>query len=139
MTKPIPDLSKMDKSFFDMIGLKFTKLGDGQSQCKLEVNDKLFNPQKVLHGGVVYSMADTGMGAAMYSVMEKDDLCATIELKISYFKAVRSGELVCDTKIINQGKNVTFLESEIKNGDELVAKANGTFSVFVPGSDSKED
>ncbi len=134
MTKPVPDSPATEKTFFEMIGLEFTKLGDGQSQCKLEVSDKLFNPQKVLHGGVVYAMADTGMGGAMYSVMEKDELCATIELKISYFRAVRSGTLVCDTKIINRGKSVAFLESEIKNGDDLVAKANGTFSVFVPAA-----
>jgi acyl-CoA thioesterase len=122
-------------SFFEMIGLKITYMGDGRSQCKLEVSEKLFNPQKVLHGGIIYSMADTGLGAAVYSIKGKDEFCATIELKISYFKAVRSGTLVCDTKVVNKGKSVAFLESEIKNGDDVVAKANGTFSLFVPGPD----
>jgi acyl-CoA thioesterase len=75
-------------------------------------------------------MADTGMGGAVYSVMEKDELCATIEIKIVYFKAVKEGSLVCDTRIISRGKRIAALESEITNEGRLVAKANGTFSMF---------
>jgi acyl-CoA thioesterase len=48
--------------FGDLIGLKITQLSRGYCQCILEVNEKLLNPHGVLHGGVVYSMVDTGMG-----------------------------------------------------------------------------
>lgn len=118
--------------FCDLIGLKFTECGDGTSQCRLETRERLFNPHNVLHGGVLYSMADTGMGAALYSVMDEGELCATIEIKVMYFKAVKGGKLVCDTKILNQGKKVAFMESEIMNDGTLVAKASGTFAVFRP-------
>jgi acyl-CoA thioesterase len=94
------------------------------------VEQRLLNPHGAVHGGVLYSMADTGMGGAMYTVMEKEELCATIEIKITYFKAVRSGTLVCDTRIISRGRRVAALESEITSDGRLVAKASGTFSVF---------
>jgi len=84
----------------------------------------------VVHGGVLYSMADTGMGGALYSLLEKDELCATVEIKISYFKHVREGTVICDTKVIHKGKTIGVLESEILNNETLVAKANGTFSIF---------
>ena len=88
------------------------------------------NPHKVLHGGVLYAMADTGMGGALYSLLKEDELCATIEIKISYFRYVKVGKVICDTKIIHKGKRFGILESEIKNNEQLVAKANGTFSIF---------
>jgi len=88
------------------------------------------NPHKVVHGGVLYSMADTGMGGAVYTVMEKDQLCATIEIKITYFKAVKEGSLICDTRIVSRGKRVAALESEITCDGRLVAKASGTYSIF---------
>jgi len=75
-------------------------------------------------------MADTGMGGALYSCLEEDELGATVELKINYFAAVTSGLLTCDTKIINKGKKIAVLESEIKNEERLIAKAMGTFSIF---------
>jgi len=130
MGKEIPaDMSGFNP-FGDLIGLQFLKCEGGQSRCTLEVEQRLLNPHGAVHGGVLYSMADTGMGGAMYTVMERDELCATIEIKITYFKAVRSGTLVCDTRIISRGRRVAALESEITSDGRLVAKASGTFSVF---------
>jgi acyl-CoA thioesterase len=130
MSKEIPvDMSGFNP-FGDLIGLQFVKREGGQSRCTLEVEQRLLNPHGVVHGGVLYSMADTGMGGAVYTVMEKEELCATIEIKIVYFKAVREGTLVCDTRIISRGKRIAALESEITSGGRLVAKAYGTYSIF---------
>ncbi|HWR69897.1 MAG TPA: PaaI family thioesterase [Dehalococcoidia bacterium] len=130
MAKEVPADTTGFNPFGDLIGLQFVKCEGGQSRCTLEVEQRLLNPHGAVHGGVLYSMADTGMGGAMYTVMEKEELCATIEIKITYFKAVRSGTLVCDTRIISRGRRVAALESEITSDGRLVAKASGTFSVF---------
>ncbi|MBA7596763.1 hypothetical protein ES703_03750 [subsurface metagenome] len=125
--------------FGDLIGLKFTKFGNGDSQCVLDVEEKLMNPHKTLHGGVLYSMADTGMGGALYSLLEKDELCATVEIKITYFKPVREGNLICDTTVIHKGKSLGILESNILNNGTLVSKAYGTFSIFKVRKSSIKD
>ena len=116
--------------FADLIGLEFSMYEKAHSQCVLKVDKKLMNPHNVLHGGVMYSMADTGMGAALYSLLEEDELCATVEIKISYFKPVRHGILTCDTRVIHKGKRISVLESEIMNNGDLVGKAIGTYSIF---------
>jgi acyl-CoA thioesterase len=116
--------------FGDLIGLEFTACEAGRSRCILQVAPRLLNPHGVVHGGVTYSMADTGMGAAVYSVMEGDELCATVEMKITYLRPARSGTLVCETWIITRGKRIAALESEISSDGQLVAKASGTYSIF---------
>ncbi len=131
MSKNSPLNMKGFHPFGDLIGLKFTKLEKGYSQCTLEVVDKLLNPHKVVHGGVLYSMADTGMGAAAYTNLDKNEICATIEIKINYFKAVKGGSLTCNTRVIHQGKKVVTLDSEILNDGQIIAKALGTYSIFV--------
>ena len=70
--------------FAELIGFQFTKASKGYSQCALNVTERLFNPHGVLHGGVLYAMADTGMGGALYPLLDKSELCATIEVKINY-------------------------------------------------------
>ena len=133
MPKNFPLNLKGFHPFGDLIGLKFTKVETGYSQCILEVVDKLLNPHKVVHGGVLYSMADTGMGAAAYTTLDKKtELCATIEIKINYFKATRAGVLTCNTKVIHQGKKIVTMESEILNDGQIIAKAIGTYSIFKP-------
>jgi len=130
MAKEVPADFSGFHPFGDLIGLQFVKREGGQSQCVLKVDQRLLNPHKVVHGGVLYSMADTGMGGAVYTVMEKDELCATIEIKITYFKAIKEGSLICDTRIVSRGRRVAALESEITCDGRLVAKASGTYSIF---------
>ena len=117
-------------AFGALIGLRFTAKANGFSQCVLTVSEKLFNPNGVLHGGVVYSMADTGMGGALHSRLASDETCATIEINIVYLKAVTAGELTCETRVIRKGRNIGVLESDVENEGQLVAKALGTFSIL---------
>ncbi|GAG09908.1 unnamed protein product, partial [marine sediment metagenome] len=126
MPKKFPLESAKFNPFGELIGLNFSECSKGYSRCSLEVAEKLLNPHKVLHGGVVYSLADTGMGAALYSELAEDELCATVEIKIAYFAAVTSGTLTCETKVIHRSKRIAALESEIRNDGRLTAKAMGT-------------
>jgi acyl-CoA thioesterase len=122
--------SEEAQTFGGLIGIKFLTMDKGHSILELEVRDDLKNPHGVLHGGVIYTLADTGMGAALYPSLGLDELCATVEIKIVYFRPVASGTLTCETKIIKKGNTLAFLESEVKKGNRLIAKAMGTYSIF---------
>lgn len=121
--------------FGELIGLIVSKLEKGYSECVLEVKEKLLNPHKVVHGGVISTMAGTGMGGALYPYLDEDELCAAIEIKTVYFIAVASGVLTCRTKLIHKGKRIATLESEIEHDGRLVAKAIGTYSIFKAKGD----
>ena len=129
MPKKFPLKSSSFNPFGELVGLNFSECKGGQSRCVIEVTEKLMNPYHVVHGGVIYAMADTGMGAALYSILGEDETCITVEIKIAYFKGVRSGALICETKVLNKGKKIATLESEIKHSEHLIAKAMGTFYI----------
>jgi len=118
--------------YAERIGLVFEEQRAGHSRCVLNVAEDHLNPHGVMHGAVIYSLADTGMGAALYPTLEPGEICATIEIKINYFKPVVSGVLACVTELVNRGKTVANLESTVHCGDVLVAKANGNYSIFRP-------
>jgi len=122
-----------------LVGFDVTERGEGFSRCELEVEEKHLNPHRVVHGGVVYTLADTGMGAAVYSVLEPHESCATIELKVVYIAPVRAGRLVCESRVVHRGRRVIVLESEVRNGERLAAKALGTFAVFEDSSNGGGD
>lgn len=131
------DLTEQPKGFNpfgELLGLVFTGYGEGKSRCEVQVREELFNPHGVLHGGVLYSMADTGMGGALYSLLAEGELCATVEIKIAYLTSVSSGTLVCETRVLERRSRLALLESEIINrgpqGERLVAKALGTFYIY---------
>jgi acyl-CoA thioesterase len=115
---------------------------EGRARFRLDVVPELLNPHGVLHGGAVYTMIDYSMGAATMDALPPGEICATIEIKVSYFAAVRAGVLTCETSIIKQGANVVFLASEVTgDGGALVAAATGSFAVLRArgGSGSADD
>ena len=116
--------------YADLLGLEIQSSNDGKSTCLVTFKKTLLNPNNVLHGGVIYSLADTGMGAAISSVLNEGEKCATIEIKIMYIKPAGYFDLICDTEVIKKGRRVALLESEVYSNDELIAKASGSFAFF---------
>ena len=110
--------------------MRIDEAKSGHSKCTLTVADYHRNSNGVVHGGVLFTLADTGMGAALYPTLDVIEICATIEIKINYFKPVASGDIVCTSEIINRGKMVANLEACVYADEVLVAKANGSFFIF---------
>lgn len=55
--------------FADLIGLSTTEQRAGDSRCSLAVEEKHLNPHRVVHGAVIYALADTGMGGPLYPTL----------------------------------------------------------------------
>jgi acyl-CoA thioesterase len=122
----------MDHPFAELIDLRTEEQGNGHSRLSLAVAPAHLNPHRVVHGAVLYALADTGMGAALYPSLAAGEICATIEIKINYFKPVSAGTLSCLTQVVNRGRTVANLESRLFLGDTLVAMANGNYAIFKP-------
>jgi acyl-CoA thioesterase len=118
--------------FAELIGLKVDEQRPGFSRLSLQVTEDHLNPHHVVHGAVVYALADTGMGAALYPTLQEGQICATIEVKINYFKPVASGQLVCVTEVLNRGKTVANLDARVYAEGRLIASANGNYAIFKP-------
>ena len=119
-----------EHAFGELLGLEFKRVEEGLSVCALQIRPELLNPYRVLHGGVLFSMADTGMGAALYSRMVEAESCATIEIKMNFLRPVSEGVITCESRVVQKGKRVAVLESDLSCEGRVVAKALGTFSIF---------
>jgi acyl-CoA thioesterase len=118
-------------AFVKLLGLSIEKLENGFCQSRLQIREEFLNKRKIVHGGVIYSMADISMGVAVYSTLKKEEETATIEIKINYLKPANKKVLVCDARVIQRGKQIAVIEAEVKSDDDqVIAKAIGTFSII---------
>jgi acyl-CoA thioesterase len=125
----------MINPFGELIGWRLLAREQGSSLYELDVAPQHLNPNGVLHGGVIFALADNGMGAALTSLLDEHEQCASITVNITFLKAVTAGTLVCATHTVQKGRSVAFLESVIRSGDRVVARAQGTFSIHRARSD----
>lgn len=122
----------MHHPFADLINLKVEEQHAGRSVVTLELAPEHMNPHGVVHGAVVFALADTGMGSALYPTLAQGQICATIDIAISYFRPARTGRLVCSTELVNRGRTVAHLSSRVLVGEQLVASATGNYAIFAP-------
>lgn len=117
----------------DMLGIVSEGAEAGRARFRVTVDPGMFNPNGVLHGGVIYVMVDSSMGAAVMGGLEAGLMCTTIELKVSYLQAVREGELVAETQVVKQGRNIAFTESKVRDDKgRIVATASGSMFILRP-------
>jgi acyl-CoA thioesterase len=114
----------------ELLGIRPERFDEGAATFGLTVRDDHLNPYGVVHGGVVYSLVDTAMGAALHTRLAQGERCATIEIKINYLAPVAEGELRAEAHLVERTKRIGVLEARVRGGGEqLVAVAMGTFYI----------
>jgi len=120
--------------YAELVGftLRLGPRGSGSCSAALDVRPELLNPNGVVHGGALFSMADTAMGAALHTTLAPGEYCATVEIKIHFLQPVSKGKLRCRTRVVQRGRRLAVLESHLSIGRLQVAQALGTFAIFAP-------
>lgn len=114
------------------LGIEVISDKDNKSHLKLNIKPHHLNRHDVLAGGLLYSIADVGMGLALYPTLADGQICATVEIKMSYFNSANEGKIDCYTKTIKRGKRLAFFESEVYHKKTLLAKASGSYIILTP-------
>lgn len=126
----IPDGEFPLRTFLD-----FT-IGDGSdgvpgtAVAMLDVDDRHLNPNGVVHGAVVFTLADTAMGRATMSILDDGLICATNEISVRYLRPTTEGRLVATASVIKPGRRIVHLEVRVTVDDRLVAVVQGSFVVL---------
>ena len=104
----------------------------GRTVWRARVDDRFLNPAGVVQGGFLAAMLDSAMGASAITVVgDRSVVVANTEMKVSFLRSVKSGELLtCVATVLKPGKVISFLEAKIFDGGErLVATASSTYLV----------
>lgn len=117
----------------ELLGIRPEKLEDGRAVFTVTIRTDHMNPYGVVHGGVIVSLLDTAMGAALVSRLAPGERCATLEIKINYLAPTLEGELRAEARVVERTNRIAVLESRVHgDGDQLVALATGSFYIQTP-------
>ena len=122
--------------YFQLLNLQIENAQNGVAEARIQVDARLLHPQQLVHGGVIFTLADTAMAMALMSVVPAHTPVSTIEAKINYLRPARTGELVAEATIVHQGNTTAVLEATVYNIDSsngtervAIAKMLGTFNI----------
>ena len=85
------------------------------------------NPMGTLHGGILCDITDAAMGMAFAATLDDGESFTTLELKISFLRAVRNGKLIATARVVRGGRTIGFVESDVVDAQgQLIARASST-------------
>lgn len=113
------------------LGLRYIERSPGQVSCAIDIDRSLYNPGNIAHGGVVFTLADSAMGAAVFMMLAPGQRSVTAELKLNYLAAVKDGTVTATATVVKKGNRLAIVTAEVRDDSErLVGLAQGTFAII---------
>lgn len=114
----------------EALGSFYSRGAGGALEIGLLATDRHANSRGTVHGGVLATLADIGMGYLLSFGADPPVRLLTVSLSIDYLGAARVGDWIevrVDRKQI--GRKVAFANCYLMAGETAVARANTVFSV----------
>ncbi len=116
--------------FTHEMGIQTEEMREGYARVKLPVEKKHMNFLGSVHGGCLFSMADTVAGAASASY---GNYSTTVDASIHYLApAIDVRELIGEAKVIKHGKRISVYQVEIRS-EKGKLLAMGEFTYYDMG------
>ena len=121
-----------DNSLYHTLGIRVEEAGNGTARSRLEPPPGIYWPSPgQLHGGVLYTMIDTSMAWAVFSQLDPQHTCATVNVDIQYILPARGSLFTCSAQTLHRTGRLSFARAEIRGAkNEPVAMGQGTFRII---------
>lgn len=112
-----------------MIGAPDPEAHDGRATLTMDADDRHLNAAGAVHGGMLATVVDATMGAAVRSVVE-DETPATSQLTVTYLRPGKPGPLTVTATVRKRGDSLTICEAEVEQEGKSLVHALATFALL---------
>jgi uncharacterized protein (TIGR00369 family) len=121
--------------FIAHLGIELESLAAGCCEASLAIQPWHLQQTRVVHAGVIATLADHCAGAAASTDLPAGEFVVTAEYKINLLRGARGETLRCRAEVLKPGRRLAVVEaqvwSETAGRTELVAKLNATMAVVT--------
>ena len=114
--------------FHRFVGIEFVELHADGLTMRLKLGDEHRDAEGIVHGGAIFTLADSAIGTGIYIVLGKPS--TTAEMKINYLQPVTGDTLTARSYILRAGRRLVVARAEVRSGSSHVAEVLATFAVL---------
>lgn len=125
-----------ESPFHRWAGMELIRVGGGEAELAMDLEDHHFNPQRIVHGGIISAMADTAIGLALRSILAPGSTHRTAQLGVHFLAKGEGNRLVGRGRALHLGSRMGYGEGEVLDAQgKLLARPPATFIVLpAPGA-----
>jgi uncharacterized protein (TIGR00369 family) len=119
-------------NLFTFLGIVVDAIEPDRAVLRLPFRPELTQGAGMVAGGVLATLLDETMAHAVLGGNEPDQRTTTVDLSVSYLRAVKPGsDLTCEARVIKRGGRVLFVEATASSDDREVARATASFLLLA--------
>ncbi|MFQ5563963.1 MAG: PaaI family thioesterase [Parvularculaceae bacterium] len=117
--------------FTERLGIQNEIDEDGACITTHRCSEDECNIYGVVHGALLFAMADVGMGMALAAALPGEPRLGSISVTANFMNAGKPGLITAKSRVLRRGKAVAFLETEIFDGEGApCARFSGVFHIY---------
>jgi len=114
----------LNDPYLQFLGIEVEAAADGHAVCSLTIAEHMLNFLGLVHGGLIFSLADAAFSAASNSDWSPS---FALDVSGSFLKSVRPGDRVTAEAVrISATKRTGLYRMDVRHNEDLIATFNGT-------------
>lgn len=132
-TPDIPQIVNQPGQFSYENGIALTKVQPGYGEGILHVQPTSRNPHGTVHGGCLYTLADTVAGS---TACAHGASCVTVSGTLEFLRPAAGAHIRCVATPKKEGHTLSVMQVVLTNDSDVVV-ATGTFTFFLSEREKK--
>lgn len=117
-----------DNMYMQFLGIELLVLEEGYAKGRMKYNKNICNPYDMVHGGGLYSFADTIAGTAACMAGR---YVTTVSGTMNFLIPAENTEYVyCEARALRQGNHMAVFEVRITNDEDTLIDS-GEFTFYM--------
>ncbi len=127
-------LNKSSQNYLiETLNISFTELGDDYLIAKMPVNERVYQPDRVLHGGATFALAETVGSVASYIFAKNDNqIVRGIEMSGNHLRSVSSGFVYARAESIHKGRTTQIWQIRVTDDDDQLISLLKLTTITLP-------
>lgn len=116
-----------------LLGYRIHSVESGHAVFELDPAEYHYNPFATVHGGILSTLLDSAMTAAVITTLPSGKTCSTVEIKVNFIRPVtaETGVLRCEARPVHVGRRLATVEGHLRNKEgKLIAHGISTCSII---------
>jgi len=126
----VTDDDETPTGYAERLGAQTEETGEGTARVRFEARDEHLNTAGTLHGGVLATLVDTAMGAAVRSTTDDGEVPATSQLTVTYLRPGKPGPLEVTAQVRTRGEHLTVCDADVEQDGRGLVHAVATFALL---------
>jgi uncharacterized protein (TIGR00369 family) len=115
------------------LNFALSEVSEGRAVFRGLPSERHLNPLGGVHGGWAATLLDSALACSVQTLLAKGEAYTTAEFKVNLTRPItpKTGEVVCEGKVIHKGRTLAVSEATLKDRDgKLLAFGTETCSIF---------